>query len=144
MTKEQKEKYDKIKATGKFTEEQLSRIKAGMEKGHRQYDIKKSKAHMDSVFNCLQLEKIDPAIVVGWDPEDESGDAYIYILLPNGYPVADPVKLILLNAMTSADNFTIVYFEKEDNKPETILIALAFTQIVKDPNRSSNNEYNLS
>ncbi|MBR3244003.1 MAG: hypothetical protein IKF90_15115, partial [Parasporobacterium sp.] len=66
------------------------------------------------------------------------------ILLPNGYPVADPVKLILLNAMTSADNFTIVYFEKEDNKPETILIALAFTQIVKDPNRSSNNEYNLS
>ena len=73
MTNDQKEKYDKIKATGKFTEEQLSRIKAGMEKCPRQYDIKKSKAHMDSVFNCLQLEKIDPAIVVGWDPEDESG-----------------------------------------------------------------------
>lgn len=82
MRKEQQEKYDKLVATGAFSEIELAKLRAGFEKPPRKYDHKKSAAHMDAVMTCKQIEKIaGDGFSFEWQPEDTLGDynAYIYI-----------------------------------------------------------------
>ena len=134
MTKEQKEQYEKIVATGRFTEEQLARLRAGFEKAPRQYDIQKSELHMEQVACCQQLEKIDPNIIVEWSAEDEDGDAYIYVCVQNFYSIMGAAKMILLNAMGLADLVTYSYDEEHDG----ITITLGFMDIISDPNKPEN------
>lgn len=82
MRKEQKEKYDMLVATGAFSEIELAKLRAGFEKPPRNYDHKKSQAHMDAVMTCKQIGKIaGDSFSFEWQPEDTFGDynAYIYI-----------------------------------------------------------------
>ena len=139
MTKEQQEQYDKIAATGRLSEEQLARLRAGFEKAPRKIDIKKSQLHLNKAMECLQLEKIDPSILVDWPPEDEDGDAYIYIVVPKNYVFAGKAKSILVSAMKAAD--TVSYTEYEDADADiydSILITLGFLGIIEDPNKPDN------
>ena len=139
MTKEQQEQYEKIVATGRYTEEQLAKIRAGFEKKPRKIDIKKSQLHFDKAMECLKLEKIDPAIVVDWPPEDEDGDAYIHIVVPKGFVFGGSAKSILVSAMKAADNVSYTEYEDADaDIYDSILITLGFLGIIEDPNKPDN------
>lgn len=133
MTDKQKELYDKIVATGRYTEEQLAKIRAGFEEKPRKINIKKSKLHFDKAMSCLQLEKIDPTITVDWPPENEYGDAFIHIQVPNKHIFSAAAKSILLDAMKAADSVTHTY-----TSSEMIVITLGFLGIIQDPNEPDN------
>lgn len=133
MTNKQKELYDKIVATGRYTEEQLAKIRAGFEKKPRKINIKKSELHFDKAMSCLQLEKIDPTITVDWPPENEYGDAFIHIVVPNGHIFSASAKSILLDAMKAADSVAHVYTDLG-----MVVITLGFLGIIQDPNKSDN------
>lgn len=137
MTKEQEKMYEKIKATGRYTEEQLARVRAGLEKEPRKIDIKKSQLHYDKAMDCLRLEKIDPTIEVNWSPEDDDGDAYIFILVPNEYIFTGLAKKILEDAASAADTVSYTYVDTSDVR-DTVAITLAFTGIIQDPNKPDN------
>ena len=139
MTKEQQEQYDKIVATGRLNEEQLARLRAGFEKKPRKIDTKKSQLHFDQAMECLKLEKIDPTILVDWPPEDEDGDAYIYIVVPKNFVFGGKAKSILVSAMKAADMVSYTDYEDADaDVYDSILITLAFVGIIKDPNKPDN------
>ena len=133
MTKEQKEKFDAIVATGRLNEEQIEKLKAGFEKKPQKIDIKKSKLHFDKAMNCLKLEKIDPTIKVDWPPENEYGDAFIHIAVPNGHIFSTSAKSILLDAMKAADSVAHTYTDSA-----VIVITLGFLGIIQDPNEPDN------
>lgn len=137
MTKEQKELYDKIVATGRLNEEQLTRLRAGFEKLPPEIDIEKSKLHFDKAMDCLQLEKIDSNIQVTWRPEDDDGDAYIYILVPNAYSFSGSAKKIFLDTASVADTVSYRYIN-DDNARDALLITFGFMGIIQDPNKSDN------
>lgn len=134
MTKEQKVKFDAIVATGRLNEEQIEKLRAGFERKPQKIDIKKSKLHFDKAMRCMQLEKIDPEIIVDWIPEDDDGDAYIQIAVPDSYAVAGKAKSIILDALSSADSFSCVRI----SNAEKILITLGFLGIIEDPNKPDN------
>ena len=137
MVKEQKEKFDAIVATGRLNAEQLARLRAGFEKAPRKIDIKKLRLHMNKVMNCLRLEKLDPNIEVDWSPEDDDGDAYIFIAVPAGYIFTDPIKRILLDAASAADTVSYMH-TNEKGMLDTSIITLGFIGIIKDPNKPDN------
>lgn len=133
MTKEQKEKFDAIVATGRLTEEQIEKLRAGFEKKPQKINLKKSKLHFDKSMKCLQLEKLDPTITVDWPPENEYGDAFIHIVVPNGHIFSASAKSILLDAMKAADSVAHVYTDSG-----MVVITLGFLGIIEDPNEPDN------
>lgn len=137
MTKEQEEMYEKIKATGRLNEEQLARLRAGFEKKPRDIDIKKSQLHFDKAMKCMKLEKLDPAIEVQWSPEDDDGDAYIFVIVPNAYAFVGAAKSILQDAASAADTVSYAYYNDE-RIHDAVVITLAFTGIIKDPSKAGN------
>ena len=139
MTKEQQEQYDKIAATGRLSEEQLARLRAGFEKKPRKIDVKKAQLHFDKAMDCLRLEEIDPTVFVDWKPEDDEGDAYIYIVVPKGFVFGGSAKSILVSAAKAADTVSYTDYEDADKGIyDSILITLGFLGIIEDPNKPDN------
>lgn len=138
MTKEQQEEYNKIVATGRLNEEQLARLRAGYEKAPQEIDIEKSKLHFDKAMECIRLEKIDPSINIHWTAENDDGDAYIFVIIPNNYVFSGKAKSVFLDAASAADTVSYTYVGKDEDAPDKAIITLGFMGIIQDPNKPDN------
>ena len=139
MTDEQKELYERIKATGRLNEEQLERLKKGFEKKPRKYDLKKSQLHTDMVALCQKIENraTNTAVGVDWQPENEDGDAYIYIMVENFGSLGGKDKSDLTKAINNADVVTFSTNQTEEGE-DFVVITLGFMDIIHDPNKPDN------
>lgn len=137
MTKEQKELYDKIVATGRYNEEQLARLRAGFEKPPRQIDIKKSELHFEMVGVCQMIEQYCDQVQVDWKPEDEDGNAYIYIVAEDFAVIAGKAKSNLEKAMKAADTVTLSRIDGDDGF-EGVVLTLGFMDIIIDSSKPNN------
>lgn len=136
MTNEQKELYDRIVATGRYNEEQLAKLRAGFEKPARKIDTKKSQLHLDMVGLCQSIEKSNPdEFQVDWSPEDEEGNAYIYIIAGEYAMLSGKEKTRLQTAIHAADCVTFKSAENDEGKPVGVVITLGFMGIIVDPSK---------
>lgn len=138
MTEEQKKKYEKLKATGTFTEEELARLRAGFEKPPRKLNQKKSYLHMDTVGIVQKIEdKVNElyngviTMTTAWQGEgkDDDPNAYIFmdITRTEFLPVLSfngKLKTMYEKALKNADE---VEMNWEDN---TIYIKLIFRDVI--------------
>lgn len=140
MTKEQEEMYEKIKATGKLSEEQLAKLRAGFEKAPRKIDAKKSQLHMDMVYLCQTIVERDneTTISMDWKPEDKYGNAYIYLLFRNSSALAGKSKADLAKAINKADTITVTNTVIEETGEAISVLTLGFMGIIQDPNEPDN------
>lgn len=140
MTDENRKMFEKLKATGVFSEEELERLRAGFEKPPRKYDKKKSDLHMTTVGLVENIEdKVNEVycgritMTTSWQPEDHYGDgnAYIFIDVTRNedapaLSVAGNIKKMMTKALKNADKVD-VNWEKN-----TIYIKLTFTDVIKE------------
>ena len=140
MTEENRIKYERLAATGKFTEDELARLRAGFEKPPRKYDHKKSDLHMETVGIVQKIEdkindSYDGVITAesSWIPEgrDDDGNAYIYLNITRSefLPVLTldkKLKAKLEKAFKAADKVELNW---QENK---LYIKLVFEDIIKE------------
>lgn len=141
MREEQRKKYEALKATGAFSEEELERLRIGFEKPPRIYDKKKSDLHMTTVGIVQKIEDeirriyFDSGVCMtsSWQPEgkDDDGNAYIFIdITRDGFlPVlsfSGKLKSKLEKALKNADE---VEMNWEKN---TVYIKLIFRDIITE------------
>lgn len=114
MTKEQEEKYLKIVATGRYSEEQLRKIRNGFERPAKKIDREKAELAWDVQW---KLEALVETIngIYGQDaaylelPSDDP-KAYNVLLtleIPGTFFTADAEKETLTYAINAADNILI-------------------------------------
>lgn len=93
MTEENRKKYEQLKATGTFTEDELARLRAGFEKAPRKFDYAKSELHMRTVVLCQQIEYATGAFIVDYEAEG-TADNNAYIILDNAFRDKDGVATL--------------------------------------------------